>query len=61
MAKMKHQQSKRGQRQNRPPTRAPHGSPIYVERIAICCTPAQKKKFMRLGGSGWLREIINKA
>ncbi len=53
--------SRRGQRQHRPANRAPHGAPEFTERIAIYCTPAQKRKFVKRGGSGWLRELIGKA
>lgn len=52
---------RRGQRQHRLATRAPHGAPEFTERIAIYCTPAQKRKFVKRGGSQWLRELIGKA
>jgi len=49
------------QKQHRPTTRAPHGCPEFTERIALYCTPAQKKAFKKLGGSAWVRALINKA
>lgn len=49
------------QRQHRPSTRAPHGAPEYTERLAACVTARQKRKFMRNGGSQWLRELLDKA
>ena len=30
-------------------------------RIAIRCSPAQRKKMMRRGGSKWLRKLIDQA
>lgn len=48
------------QKQHRPDTRAPHGAPEFTERIALYCTPRQKKAFKKLGGSGWLRGVIEK-
>lgn len=49
------------QRQHRPKTRAPHGSPFFSERVAAWITPAQKRKFTKNGGSQWLRKIIDAA
>jgi hypothetical protein len=49
------------QKQHRPPTRAPHGSPEYTERIALYCTPKQKRKFRKNGGSAWVRELLDRA
>ena len=49
------------QHQHRPKTRAPNGAPDYPERIAIYGTPKQKRAFRKLGGSGWLREVIDRA
>ena len=46
-------------KQSRPATRAPHGCPEFTERIAFYCTPAQKKKFMKSGGSQWMRRVID--
>lgn len=43
--------SRKGQKQHRPATRAPHGCPEFTELIAIYCTPRQKKEFARRGGS----------
>lgn len=45
--------------QSRPKTRAPHGSPEFVERIAIYCTAKQKRKFEKHGGSQWLRRVVD--
>ena len=54
--------SKRGQVQVRTGHRAPHGQPEYTDRIAIYCTPAQKRAFKRNGyGSPWLRKVIDLA
>lgn len=58
---MKPKTTKTGQRQHRPATRAPHGAPEFTERIAIYCTPKQKRKFEKGGGSAWLRDAIDKA
>lgn len=49
------------QKQHRPQTRAPHGAPEFTERIAIYCTPRQKRKFEKRGGSQWLRGVIQEA
>ncbi len=48
------------QKQHRPNHRAPHGSPEFTERIAFYATPKQKKAFRKLGGSGWLRGVIDR-
>lgn len=49
------------QRQHRPSKRAPHGAPQFTERIAIYATRKQKRAFRQLGGSGWLRDVIDRA
>lgn len=49
------------QRQNRPKTRAPHGCPEFTERLAAYVTAKQKRKFVKLGGSAWLRDLIDNA
>jgi hypothetical protein len=48
------------QRQHRPGTRAPHGCPQFTERVAAYVTPKQKRAFTKLGGSGWLRSLIDR-
>lgn len=48
------------QAQHRPTTRAPHGDPIYTEPIAFKGTKAHKRAFQRNGGSGWLRNLIDR-
>lgn len=58
---MKRKTTKSGQRQHRPATRAPHGAPEFTERIAIYCTPKQKRKFLKNGASSWLRDVIDQA
>ena len=47
--------------QNRPGHRAPHGAPDYSGRVGAWVTEAQRKKFLRNGGSAWLRGLINSA
>ncbi|WOB06506.1 hypothetical protein [Piscinibacter gummiphilus] len=47
-------------KQHRPATRAPHGSPQYPERIAAHVTKKQRRAFERMGGSGWLRGLIDR-
>jgi hypothetical protein len=47
--------------QNRPGTRAPHGSPHYPERVGAWVTEEQHKHVMKNGGSGFLRAIIQKS
>lgn len=49
------------QRQHRLKHRAPHGSPVYSKRVAAWVTPKQRRKFESLGGSAWLRELIENA
>jgi hypothetical protein len=51
----------RKQIQHRPETRAAHGCPEFTERAAAYVTPKQKRKFMRNGGSQWLRKLIDSA
>ena len=52
---------KKKQVQNRLPTRAPHGCPEFTERVAAYVTERQKRKFMKMGGSQWLRKLIDAA
>lgn len=47
------------QKQHRPKHRAPHGSPIYTERIGAWVTVKQKRWVRRNGGSGYLRDLIS--
>lgn len=47
--------------QNRPKTRAAHGSPTYTTYIGGWATEAQKAWLMRRGGSPKLRELIDAA
>lgn len=47
--------------QNRPATRAPHGSPIYTVYVGGWATEKQKAWLMRNGGSAKLRELIDAA
>ena len=47
--------------QNRIGRRAPHGSPDYPGRVSAWVTEAQRKKFLREGGSAWLRQLIDAA
>lgn len=42
-------------------TRAPHGKPDKTVRLGARVTPAQRRKFMRRGGSEWLRALIKEA
>lgn len=51
----------KSQSQHRPPTRAPHGSPEFTEKLAAWVTPKQKRAFLRKGGSAWLRRLIDEA
>jgi hypothetical protein len=46
------------QRQHRPKTRAPHGTPTYTKQIGAWVTKAMFEKFHRRGGSAWLRRIM---
>lgn len=41
--------------------RAPQGKPEKTVRIALRCTPAQRRKMMRNGGSMWIRQLIDQA
>jgi len=41
--------------------RAPRGKPEKTERIAVRLPPKLKRKVMRRGGSGWVRELIEAA
>jgi hypothetical protein len=47
--------------QNRPATRAPHGSPIYTVYIGGWATEKQKAWLMRNGGSAKLRALVDAA
>lgn len=47
--------------QNRPKTRAPHGSPVYTTYVGGWATAAQHAWVMRRGGSQKLRELIDAA
>lgn len=49
------------QKQHRPATRAPHGSPIYTARIGAWVTDKQHAWVKRNGGSAKLRELVQKA
>lgn len=49
------------QRQHRTGTRAPHGCPEFTERVAAYVTAKQKRAFRKLGGSAWLRGLIDNA
>ena len=49
------------QKQHRPATRAPHGSPIYTERIGAWVTDKQHAWVKRNGGSTKLRELVQRA
>ena len=51
----------RQRKQHRPPTRAPHGSPEFTEKLATWVTKEQKRAFRRNGGSAWLRTLIDEA
>jgi hypothetical protein len=44
--------------QNRPKTRAVHGSPDYPARIGAWVTEEQYQYFHKHGGSIWLREVL---
>lgn len=48
-------------KQNRPKTRAPHGSPEFTEKISFYCTAKQKKAFLKYGRSIWARDAIDAA
>lgn len=48
-------------KQHRPKTRAPHGCPEFTERVAAYVTAKQKRAFRKLGGSAWLRKLIDQA
>ncbi len=48
-------------KQHRPPTRAPHGQPEYIAVIAVRVTKDMHKSIMRKGGSGWVRNVIEKS
>lgn len=41
-------------------TRAPHGSPEFTTLSAFRGTPDHKRKFLRSGGSAWLRSLIDR-
>jgi|GEM_PF-5561783 len=47
------------QHQHRPATRAPHGAPEFIERIALYCTKRHKRAFRARGGSEWVRRLID--
>jgi hypothetical protein len=49
------------QRQNRPRTRAQHGSPVHTRQIGAWVTKEQFRKFHDSGGSEWLRRLIEEA
>ena len=34
---------------------------IYTERILVAVTPKQKEKFFALGGSSWVKKMIDEA
>lgn len=46
--------------QNRPKTRAVHGSPDFTARIGAWVTEEQYQYFHDKGGSIWLRELLDK-
>lgn len=49
------------QRQNRPKSRAPHGSPKYSEQFACWVTKTMKRQLMRRGGSEFARQAFSAA
>ncbi len=46
-------------KQLRMKTRAPHGEPQFTERISFYCTEKQKKKFLKMGRSVWMRRVLD--
>ena len=49
------------QRQHRPKTRAPHGSPKYTHQVGLWVTRALFEKFHSRGGSAWARRALKDA
>ncbi len=41
--------------------RAPHGKPEKTVRIALRCTPKQRRAVQKNGGSMWVRQLIDEA
>lgn len=41
--------------------RAPHGKPEKTVRVSFRCTPAQRRKVQRKGGSLFLRALVDEA
>jgi hypothetical protein len=50
----------KGQTQHHGP-RAPRGKPKHTVRISARVPVALYRKFMREGGSGWLRQLMERA
>lgn len=59
MMAAKQQRKRKPQQQHRPEHRAPHGSPIFSERIAAWVTPQQRACFDRCGGSMAVRRALD--
>lgn len=49
------------QKQHRPKTRAPHGSPTYTARVGAWVTKRQHAWVRRHGGSALIRQLIAEA
>lgn len=49
------------QKQHRPKHRAPHGSPLYTQRVGAWVTKRQHAWVRKNGGSALLRQLIAEA
>lgn len=48
------------QKQNRPTTRAPHGSPIYNKQFGFWCTEEMHRVIIAKGGSDAVRKALSR-